>query len=106
MSGLFKLEWSGDGFAALNAKTYFCYNLDSNTDDKYSSKGISKSFVLTKDDYLKVLDTKTIPKQQNRGFIFRGNTMYSYQVNKEGLKYFYCKRRLLSDGFSTTYLEI
>lgn len=102
-SGLFKLEWSGDGFVGLNAKTYYCFDPKG---DKHSSKGISRAFGLSKEDYLEVLHNKTTTPQINRGFIYKNNKMLSYAQTKQGLNYFYCKRQLLSDGFSTTYLDV
>ena len=36
--GLFKVEWSGDGFVGLCSKTYYCFGAT----DKYSTKGLSK----------------------------------------------------------------
>jgi hypothetical protein len=104
-TGLFKLEWKGDGFVGLNAKTYYCYTEDSK-DNKYSSKGISRAFDLSKDDYLQVLRNKSIPTQENKGFVYKHNKMYSYVMKKQGLSYVYCKRKLLDDGMSTTYLDV
>ena len=106
ITGLFKLEWSGDGFVGLNAKTYYCYELQQPEKDKHSSKGINRSFKLTKDDYLEVLEKKTTAPQINRGFIFKNNRMLTYELTKQGLNYFYCKRKLLEDGLSTTYLDL
>ena len=45
--GLFKVEWTGDAFIGLNAKTYFC----SGDTSKYSSKGVSHSCKLTFEDF-------------------------------------------------------
>ena len=104
-TGLFKLEWQGDGFVGLNAKTYFCYSEDPRV-DKYSSKGISRAFSLSKEDYLQVLLTKAIPTQENKGFVFKNSKMYSYVMKKQGLSYVYCKRKLLADGMSTSYLDV
>ena len=36
--GLFKVEWSGDGFLELCSKKYYCFGAT----DKYSTKGLSK----------------------------------------------------------------
>ena len=106
VAGLFKLEWTGDGFIGLNAKTYYCYDLHNSKKDKHSSKGINKTFNLTKDDYLEVLEKKTTAPQINKGFIFKDNKMRTYELCKQGLNYFYCKRELLDDGLSTTYLNL
>ena len=106
ITGLFKLEWQGDGFVGLNAKTYFCFDNTDQTKDKYSSKGISKAFALSKEDYLEVLRTKTTGDQENKGFVYKNSKMYSYILKKQGLTYVYCKRKLLDDGMSTTYLDV
>ena len=100
-----KVEWEGDGFIGLNAKTYYCFNSD-DTKDKYSAKGISKALKLQKDEFLAVLQSKAIPAQTNKGFIFKDNSVFTYEMRKDGLKHFYCKRKVLSDGISTTYLNI
>ena len=52
-------------------------------------------------------DTASISStQENRGFILKGTKMMSYSMTKEGLKNFYCKRVVLSNGLSTKPLEI
>ena len=129
-TGLFKVEWRGHGFVGLNSKTYYCFHNDEKL-DKYSSKGVSKRSKLTKNEYLKVLekdvkeichadsdnseigsninnDQNIISKlmQTNRGFIMKNNQLLTYSTSKEGLKNFYCKRILLNDGVSTTFLKI
>ena len=91
---------------ALNAKSYYCFDNIDDKKDKYSSKGISHAFKLTKKDYLDVLMLKLIPVQENKGFQYKNNVMLTYTMKKEGLKYLYCKRKVLSDGMSTTYLDI
>ena len=101
--GLFKVEYEGVGFVGLNAKTYFSY---SDNDTKYSSKGVSKKIPLSKKDYLQVLQTKSSKTVVNSGFILKNRQIYSYSLKKEGLTYFYCKRKALGDGISTTFLDI
>lgn len=86
----------------LNAKTYFCYGAT----EKYSSKGVSHSHHLTMKDYSNVLNKTSIEPQINRGFIKTGETFFTYTQKKEGLRYFYAKRKVLSDGITTTYLDI
>ena len=56
--GLFKTEWSGDGFIGLSAKTYYCYDKSDPTQDKYSSKGLNKSIKLSREHFMNVLNTK------------------------------------------------
>ena len=105
-AGLFKVEWEGDAFVGLAAKTYYCADKENPKLNKYSSKGINKSVDLTKEDYLQVLLTKSASKQHNKGFLFKNRVMLTYKMQKEGLSYPYFKRKVLSDGISTTYLDL
>ena len=105
-SGLFKVEWSGRGFVGLNAKTYFCFGPDGEQKEKCSTKGISKAAKLTIDHFRSVLADKRSVSSVNRGFMVKNNTMLSYNMERSGLSYFYCKRNVLEDGISTTYLDI
>lgn len=101
--GLFKLEWEGDGIVSLCSKTYYCFG----TSDKYSSKGLSKGLnKMTKDRYLEVLQRKRSGSGTNVGFRLKDNTMYTYVQQRDGLSYFYGKRKVLEDGLSTLPLEI
>ena len=102
--GLFKVEWQGDGFVGLAAKTYYCFA--DKGKDKYSSKGVNKKLKLTKDDYINVLDTQEDRFQKNRGFILKDNEMLTYEQVRKGLSYLYVKRKVLADGYSTTYLDL
>ena len=104
--GLFKIEWSGDGFIGLLAKTYFCYNISDTSNDKYSAKGINKTINLSRELFKKVLETKKSCSQTNKGFILKNKHMYTYNMKRVGLSYFYCKRKVLGDGVSTTYLDV
>ena len=98
------MEWQGDGFVGLAAKSHFCFNNQNPNLDKYSSKGINKSIKLTRDHYLSVLKTREASKNTNKGFILKNNKMLTYAMTKEGLSYLYCKRKVLDDGISTIYL--
>ena len=103
--GLFKEEFQGDGIVALNSKTYYCWNNDGST--KHSSKGISKSLnQLTKEQYLKVLDTKASVCGINKGFVKKNGLMCTYSQLKTGLTYSYAKRKLCDDGVSTLPIDI
>ena len=104
--GLFKKEWSGDGFVGLAAKTYFCFNNQDSSKDKYSSKGLNKSINLTKRQFLQVLETKNASSHRNKGFIMKDKYMFTYEMERLGLPYVYYKRKVLDDGVSTTYLDI
>ena len=104
--GLFKTEWEGDGFIGLSAKTYYCYDKSDPTQDKYSSKGLNKSIKLSREHFKNVLNTKKSSSHKNKGFIMKDKFMYTYEMERSGLGYFYCKRKVLDDGVSTTYLDI
>ena len=106
VSGLFKVEWAGDGFIGLAAKTYFCYNKEDSTKDKFSAKGIMKSAGVTRQDYEHVLKLKTSIVKANKGFIMKDKKMLTYSMDRAGLSYFYCKRKVLEDGISTTFLDL
>jgi hypothetical protein len=99
--GLFKDEFQGDGMVSLNSKTYCCWNDDKKT-TKYSSKGLSKTTNnLTKEAFLKVLESQLSSGGINKGFVKKSNILYSYSQFKTGLTYFYSKRRVCIDGVST-----
>lgn len=100
------MEWSGDGLIALAAKTYFGFDTSNPTNNKCSSKGINKSIELTKEQFLRVLETKEASSHTNKGFILKDRFMFTYEMDRLGLPYFYCKRKVLDDGVSTTFLDI
>ena len=102
--GLFKVEWSGQGFVGLNSKTYYCWSQDG---DKYSCKGVNKKRnSINKDKYLKVLRTGEPESGENRGFRVLDNKVLTYAQFRVGFSYFYPKRQVLSDGITTIPLEI
>ncbi|NRB81931.1 MAG: hypothetical protein HRU38_25285 [Saccharospirillaceae bacterium] len=103
---MFKVEWSGDGYIGIAAKTSYCYNLDKTDKDKYSAKGMNKTLNLSREHFKRVLETKEPHSQRNKGFIMKNNQMYTYSMSREGLNYFYCKRKVKEDGVSTTFLDI
>ncbi|KAL5262388.1 hypothetical protein ACHWQZ_G007942 [Mnemiopsis leidyi] len=103
--GLFKVEWQGKGFVGLSAKTYFCFS-DDPKHDKLSTKGVNKSAGITRSDFLRVKETKETVCAFNRGFLVKNNQTFSYEMERKGLSFFYCKRKVLDDGISTTYLDI
>jgi hypothetical protein len=105
--GLFKEEWSGDAIVALNSKTYFCWNESDAKAGKCSSKGLSKTTnTLTKENFLNVLNTKQPKTGQNKGFVKKDGSLYTYSQVKTGLTYFYAKRRVCADGVSTEPIDI
>jgi len=113
----------GDGFVGLASKTYYCFDLEDRTKDKYSSKGLNKSLKLQREHFINILNeecaevgqsqginhednTGVIKTFTNQGFISKNNSMYTYNMNKTGLPFFYVKRKVLKDGISTTYLDV
>ncbi|XP_071834987.1 uncharacterized protein [Apostichopus japonicus] len=102
--GLFKLEWEGDGIISLSSKCYYCFG---SSKDKVSCKGINRNTGdLTKENYLRVLDTKSSIQMKNRGFRLYGNKMQTYVQQKTALSYLYIKRKVLKDGISTEPLDV
>ena len=105
--GLFKTEFEGDGIVALNSKTYFCWSNEANQPDKYSSKGLSKrTNTLTKENFLKVLNEKTLHSGTNTGFVRKDGTTYTYSQTRTGLNYMYAKRSVHADGVSTSPIDL
>ena len=73
--GLFKVEWSGDGFVGLCSKTYYCFGAT----DKYSTKGLSKRHnTIDKDAFLEVLTNHRSGSGTNRGFRVHNSTVLTY----------------------------
>lgn len=107
--GLFKEEWSGDGCVSLNSKTYICFGGDKtkkHASKKHSAKGVSLRNDLDKEMYLQVLNTGVSKTFYNRGFVTKAGSMLSYEMLKNGLSYFYGKRKVLEDGKSTIPLDL
>ena len=94
--GLFKVEWSGDGFVGLCSKTYYCFG----PTDKYSTKGLSKRHnTIDKEAFLEVLTSRRSGK--NRGFRVYKSAVMTYVQVRAALTYFYAKRVVHKDGLST-----
>jgi hypothetical protein len=73
--------------------------LEKDLTEKSSDSCPLETTQVDKEPVLKLLQT-------NKGFILKNNHVLTYSTSKEGLKNFYCKRVLLDDGVSTTYLKI
>ena len=113
--GLYKPEFEGRGMICLNSKVYHVYKDDEHECsehckkdcEKTSCKGIQKRRnKLTKQDLKKVLTSQQPALFENAGFIRDGTDTKTYIQTKKGLSYFYAKRKVLSDGVSTTHLDI
>ncbi|XP_071793479.1 uncharacterized protein [Asterias amurensis] len=101
--GLFKVEWEGDGIVALCSKTYYCFG----TKNKISCKGLNKlGNDITKQRYMDVLESQKAGEGVNRGFRMRGDGMYTYEQTKTAFTYMYPKRKVATDGVTTTFLEL
>ena len=107
--GKYKPEFIGDGMICLNSKVYHIWGKDKDGKViiKTSCKGCSKKRNLfVKENFLSVLETRIPHEVKNAGFIRDGLTTKTYTQTKKGLGYFYAKRKVLSDGVSTTHLDI
>ena len=101
--GLFKVEWSGDGFVGLCSKTYYCFG----TTDKYSTKGLSKRHnTIDKEAFLEVLTNRRSGGGTNRGFRVHHSTVMTYVQERAALTYFYAKRVVYEDGLSTGPVDV
>ena len=110
-SGLMKAEWEGDGILSLNPKTYICYDRVSDTGErkskKWSAKGVQKKQNPQEPDaFLDVLRQRKTLIAVNRNFKVVRNKMVTYTIEKDGVRYLYYKRRVHSDGVTTSPLEI
>ena len=102
--GLFKEEATGEKMVALSSK---CYLLKQGDKCKISCKGVNKCGLDNPlDIFTSVLETKHSVKNINRGIRVRNGAVFSYEQQKNGFSYFYCKRQVLSDGVSTVPLDI
>ena len=102
--GKYKPEYIGRGMTCLNSKVYHVW---SDKDSKTSCKGVQDGRNhLSKEDFLRVIETQRQRYIENAGIIKDGQSMITYILRKIGLSYFYCKRVVLADGVSTTHLQI
>ena len=103
--GLFKLEFSGKKFIGLCSKTYIVSQ--SEKDYKMSTKGVNKNKILNPQyTFESVLSNATSQNVTNMGIKLKCNTLFTYEQEKCGFSYLYCKRRVLDDGIHTTPLDI
>ena len=93
--GLFKVEWSGDGFVGLCSKTYYYFGAT----DKQSTKELSKRHNdIDKYAFLDVLTNRRSGGGTNRGFRVRHSTVLTYVQERAALTYFYAKRVVHEGG--------
>ena len=109
--GKYKEEFNGVGMICLNSKVYHIWSdryKDGALITKTSCKGMQKKRnELIQEDFLSVLENpQKLHTVENAGFIRDGLDTRTYTQTKKGLNYLYCKRKILSDGVSTTHLDI
>lgn len=103
--GLFKEEFEGIGIVALNAKTYHCWKNDSTF--KTSTKGVMKKLNdFRRTEFLSCLKSKRSISGINKGIILKRNKLCTYTQIRSALSYFYAKRRVASDGVSTSPIHL
>ena len=94
----------------LNSKVYTIVGTDKEGQEitKTSCKGVQqKRNEVLKSHFMGVLETQNPCRFENAGFIRdEDGTINTYTQEKQGLSYFYAKRKVLSDGISTTHLDI
>jgi len=74
---------------------------------KFSCKGINKSALnCPMTTFRHVLETGVPSSGINRGFRAKNNTIFTYVQERKGFSYFYCKRKVLSDGIHTEPLDV
>ena len=98
--GLFKVEAEGTSMIALCSKTYILKQADDRV--KFSCKGMNKARLESPYAAFNAVLQSGKPYQgTNQGFRTRQGTIYTYEQEKSGLAYFYCKREVLQDGIHT-----
>ena len=58
------------------------------------------------DKYTNVLSSGISSGSLNRGFRLHCKSIFSYSQYRQGLSYFYCKRKVHDDGITTSPLDI
>lgn len=89
---------------ALSPKTYIGKKTDGSC--KVSTKGVQKTNKYSFDDFLSVLQAKSIKRGTNRGFVRGNKHIKQYVQHKNALTFFYAKRKILPDLVSTVPLDI
>ena len=104
-TGIMKLEFSGDKMISLCSKSYIIE--DSNGRQKISCKGVSKKGLEEPmQQFRDTLFNVRTNTSTNMGFRMKNNSMFTYSQDKICFNYFYCKRKVMEDGISTTPLNI
>ena len=106
--GKFKPGFLGEGMVSLNSKVVHAWGHDDQgPKSKTSCKGSNKRRnQFCKEHFLSVLNTQIPEIVTNSGFIKDNLMLKTYTQKKQGLGYFYAKRKVLPDGIRTTHLDI
>ena len=106
--GKFKPEFKGDGMVCLNSKVVHAWgkNSEGKPISKTSTKGTQPRNLFGKDHFLSVLETHKPETVINAGFIKDNLCIKTYTQTKQGLGFFYPKRKVLGCGIKTTHLDI
>ena len=77
------------------------------TETKFSSKGISKRRVnAPMTTFRHVLNSQKPGSTVNKGFRAHKNGIFTYEQERCGFSYLYCKRRVLENGIDTEPLNL
>ena len=92
----------------LNSKTYIIWKTEDGKNFKLSSKGVQeKRNTLTPQDFINALSTQVPMIIENVGMIRdQEGVIHTYTQQKQGISFFYGKRKVLADNVSTTHLDI
>ena len=108
--GKFKPEFIGEGQIWLNSEVFHIWQYSEKGElvTKTSCKGSQKKRNnILKSHFLNVLKTRILHQVENTGFIKDDqNIIKTYTQTKQGLSYFYAKRKVLEGGVSTAHLDI
>ena len=102
--GLFKLEHAGESIHVLCSKTYAVKN---NNLEKVSCKGVSKKGLSNAVQIFKdVLSNQKSKSGKISGIVSRNNEVVTYNHERKGFSYFYCKRTVLDCGIRAEPLDL
>ena len=92
----------------LNSKTYIIWKTPDCKEYKLSSKGVQeKRNMLVPRNFINMLSTQAPKIIENAGMIQdKEGVIHTYTQQKQGISYFFCKRKILPDNVSTTHLDI
>ena len=108
--GKFKPEFVGEGILCLDSKVYHVWGTDKEGQEitKTSCKGVQKKRnEVLKLYFLDVIETQNPCKFEDAGFIRNEEgTIDTYTQEKRGCHTYTQEKKVLSDGVSTTHIDI